>query len=174
MPTIKEMSKKYGVPEDLIIGHMITESGVSRNTGLTSEAGAVGLMQVMPDAAKDTGFKFSNVSSSHKSNIEAGVKYLAKMKKDTGGTWEDASRAYFMGAGGLNKYKSTNGGSYAKGYNQSTTYAKTVYANMLNFQKTRGGKYEILETLDIPENTAQTLTEIESLNVVFELYELLP
>ena len=48
------------------------------------------IMQVMPDAAKDTGFKFSNVSSSHKSNIEAGVKYLAKMKKDTGGTWEDA------------------------------------------------------------------------------------
>ena len=168
MPTIKEMSKKYGVPEDLIIGHMITESGVSRNTGLTSEAGAVGLMQVMPDAAKDTGFKFSNVSSSHKSNIEAGVKYLAKMKKDTGGTWEDASRAYFMGAGGLNKYKSTNGGSYAKGYNQSTTYAKTVYANMLNFQKTRGGKYEILETLDIPENTAQTLTEIESLNAIID------
>lgn len=168
MPTIKEMSKKYGVPEDLIIGHMITESGVSRNTGLTSEAGAVGLMQVMPDAAKDTGFKFSNVSSSHKANIEAGVKYLAKMKKDTGGTWEDASRAYFMGAGGLNKYKSTNGGSYAKGYNQSTTYAKTVYANMLNFQKTRGGKYEILETLDIPENTAQTLTEIESLNAIIE------
>ena len=168
MPTIKEMSKKYGVPEDLIIGHMITESGVSRNTGLTSEAGAVGLMQVMPDAAKDTGFKFSNVSSSHKANIEAGVKYLAKMKKDTGGTWEDASRAYFMGAGGLNKYKSTNGGSYAKGYNQSTTYAKTVYANMLNFQKTRGGKYEILETLDIPENTAQTLTEIESLNAIID------
>ena len=90
------------------------------------------------------------------------------MKKDTGGTWEDASRAYFTGAGGLNKYKSTNGGSYAKGYNQSTTYAKTVYANMLNFQKTRGGKYEILETLDIPENTAQTLTEIESLNAVIE------
>ena len=166
MPTIKKLSKQYGVPEDLIVGHMITESGV--NQGVTSSAGAVGLMQVMPAATKDIGMDFGRAKSDKLYNLEAGVKYLAKMKKDTGGTWEDASRGYFMGAGGLKEYKSTNGRSYAKGFNQSTDYVKSVYANVLDYQKTRGGRYSILDSLDIPENTVATLSEIDTLNAIVE------
>lgn len=166
MPAIKEMSKKYGVPEDVIIGHMITESGV--NQGVTSEAGAMGLMQVMPETAKGMGLDAGRVKSDKLYNLEAGVKYLAQMKKQTGGSFEDMSRAYFMGAGGLNKYKSSNGKSYAKGYNQSTDYVKTVYANVLDFQKTRGGRYSVMDELDIPENTRQTLSEIDTLNSIID------
>lgn len=166
MPSIKALSKKYGVPEDLIIGHLITESGVNQN--VTSEAGAMGLMQIMPNTAKDMGLDVGRVKEDKLYNLEGGVRYLAKMKKDTNGTWEDASRAYFMGAGGLNKYKATNGKSYGKGYNQSTQYAKTVYANTLNFQKTRGGRYSIMEELDIPENTQTALSEIETLNSIID------
>ena len=166
MPEIKNLSKKYGVPEDLIVGHMITESGVRQD--VTSPVGAMGLMQVMPDTAKGMDLDVNRVRTDQSYNLEAGVRYLAQMKKNTNGSWEDASRAYFMGAGGLNKYKATNGGSYRKGYNQSTEYAQTVYANMLNFQKTRGGRYSILEELDIPSNTASTMSEIESLNSILD------
>lgn len=158
MPAIKEMSKKYGVPEDIIIGHMITESGV--NQGVTSEAGAMGLMQVMPETAKGMGLDAGRVKSDKLYNLEAGVKYLAQVKKQTGGSFEDMSRAYFMGAGGLNKYKSSNGKSYAKGYNQSTDYVKTVYANVLDFQKTRGGRYSVMDELDIPENTQKPFLKL--------------
>lgn len=166
MPAIKEMSKKYGVPEDVIVGHMITESGV--NQGVTSEAGAMGLMQVMPKTAKGMGLDAGRVKSDKLYNLEAGVKYLAQVKKQTGGSFEDMSRAYFMGAGGLNKYKSSKGKSYAKGYNQSTDYVKTVYANVLDFQKTRGGRYSVMDELDIPENTQKTLSEIDTLNSIID------
>ncbi len=166
MPDIKKLSKQYGVPEDIIIGHMITESGV--NQGVTSEAGAMGLMQVMPNTAKDMGLDVSKVKNDKLYNLEAGVRYLAKMKKDTKGSWEDASRAYFMGAGGLNKYKTSNGKSYSKGFNQSTDYVKTVYANVLDFQKTRGGRYSILDTLDIPQNTVETMSQIDTLNSIID------
>ena len=166
MPEIKNLSKKYGVPEDLIVGHMITESGVRQD--VTSPVGAMGLMQIMPDTAKDMGLDVNRVRTDQSYNLEAGVRYLAQMKKNTNGSWEDASRAYFMGASGLNKYKATNGGSYRKGYNQSTEYAQTVYANMLNFQKTRGGRYSILEELEIPSNTTSTMSEIESLNSILD------
>ena len=166
MPEIKNLSKKYGVPEDLIVGHMITESGVRQD--VTSPVGAMGLMQVMPDTAKGMGLDVNRVKNDQNYNLEAGVRYLAEVKKSTNGSWEDASRAYFMGAGGLNKYKATNGGSYRKGYNQSTEYAQTVYANMLNFQKTRGGRYSILEELDIPSNTRSTMSELETLNSILD------
>ena len=166
MPKIKNLSKKYGVPEDLIVGHMITESGVRQD--VTSPVGAMGLMQVMPDTAKGMGLDVNRVKNDQNYNLEAGVRRLAEVKKSTNGSWEDASRAYFMGAGGLNKYKATNGGSYRKGYNQSTEYAQTVYANMLNFQKTRGGRYSILEELDIPSNTRSTMSELETLNSILD------
>lgn len=164
MPSIKEMSKKYGVPEDIIVGHLITESAV--NQGVTSEAGAVGLMQIMPATAKGMGLDFGKIKQDKLYNLEAGVRLLAMEKKATG-NWEDASRSYFAGSPRVKAFRKT-GKQGRKAFNQSTDYVKTVYANVLDFQKTRGGRYSVMDELDIPENTQKTLSEIDTLNSIID------
>ena len=166
MPEIKKAAKKYGVPEDLLIAHTITESGFQ--TGAHNASGATGILQIMPDTAKGLGLDYNRLRNDDAYGVDGGAKYLAQIKKETNGSWEDASRAYYMGPGGLNRYKATKGKSFKPGFDQSTEYAKKVYANMLNFQKTRGGRYSILEELEIPSNTTSTLSEIESLNSILD------
>lgn len=171
MPIIKEASAKYGVPEDFLIAQMITESSLSDNKSILgknadgSTTSAVGLMQVTKAAAKDVGVNYQDIYANDKNNIMAGAAYAAKMKKQTGGTWEDAARAYYMGADGLKKYK-TNGVG-AQRYKESTAYASKIFSNMYNYQQT-GGRYSIVGEIDLPENTTQVLNDIAQLKEMLD------
>ncbi len=68
---IRRIAQKYNVDPDLI--HSIIRAESNYNSQAVSPKGAVGLMQLMPDTAKDYGVKdrYDPVE-----NIEGGVKFL--------------------------------------------------------------------------------------------------
>jgi soluble lytic murein transglycosylase-like protein len=90
-----------GLDWRLVAAVIAEESGFDANA--LSPAGAFGLMQVMPGAARDVGvFPYRDADA----NIEAGVRYLASMREQfSGGTERDhiamMLAAYNMGPGHL-------------------------------------------------------------------------
>lgn len=166
MPIIKEASAKYGVPEDFIIAQMITESSLSANKSILGKnpngthTSAVGLMQVTKAAATDVGFNYQDIYSNDRNNIMAGAAYAARMKKQVGGTWEDAARAYYMGADGLNQYRKTGKG--AQRFKESNDYVSKIFSNMYGYQQT-GGRSRIVGQVDLPNNTVESLNAIAAL-----------
>lgn len=97
---IKNLSKKYGVSENLIIAVVRAESGF--DTFAKSKKGAVGLMQLMKKTAK--GYGVSNRYNADQ-NLEGGVKHLkyllGKYKKNL----TIALAAYNAGEEAVKKYK---------------------------------------------------------------------
>jgi soluble lytic murein transglycosylase len=73
-PIIREMSKKYGVDSDLVRAVIKAESDF--DPMVVSRKGARGLMQLMPETAKD--MRVRNVFAPRE-NIEGGVKYLRRL-----------------------------------------------------------------------------------------------
>lgn len=86
---------KYNVPVNLALAVAKQESGLIHQTdkGLTtSPKGAVGLMQLMPDTARELKVDPSNLDQ----NIDGGVRYL-KQQLDRFGNSRDAAIAYNAG-----------------------------------------------------------------------------
>jgi peptidoglycan hydrolase-like protein with peptidoglycan-binding domain len=96
---IADMSKKYGVPEDMILGVIQQESGGNPNA--RSHVGATGLMQLMPATARGLGVKNPR---DPRQNVEGGVKYLGQMLRMFGGNQSLALAAYNAGPGNVRKY----------------------------------------------------------------------
>lgn len=96
---INKYAKKYDVDPALVAGIMNAESGFNRNVGL-SEAGAIGLMQLMPETAQDMQVDPYDMEQ----NIEGGVKEIAYYLKKYDGNVELALAAYNAGEGNVEKY----------------------------------------------------------------------
>ncbi len=84
-PWIAEASRRFDVPEAWIAAVMAAESGGRthlRGAPITSRAGAMGLMQLMPATYRDLATEHGLGADPHdpRDNILAGAAYLARMR----------------------------------------------------------------------------------------------
>lgn len=89
---VSQVSKRYGLPEELVHAVIKTESNYDQYA--VSRAGAMGLMQLMPQTALDMGVK---MPFDIEQNIEGGAKYLKLMLERYDGNLEKALAAYNAG-----------------------------------------------------------------------------
>lgn len=101
---IKDSSKKYGVSEDLLNSMVARES--AGQAMAKSSAGAQGLMQLMPDTAKQYGVNPWDPQQ----NIDGGAHYISDLQKKYGGDNAKALMAYNWGPGNMDSFLSTGKG----------------------------------------------------------------
>lgn len=101
---IAEAAQRFELPEDLIRAVMAAENG--RDTGATSRAGAMGLMQIMPATWSDLSRRHGLGMSPYepRANILAGAAYLREMI-DRYGDLRLALAAYNAGPGQVDAYR---------------------------------------------------------------------
>ena len=97
---ILDIAQKYGV--DPVLIHSIISVESDYNTFSISPKGARGLMQLMPETARDYGVKDLY---DPKENIEGGVKFLKDLKQKYKGREDLVLAAYNAGPETINKYK---------------------------------------------------------------------
>lgn len=95
---LQETAQKYGVDPTLVDNLAKTESNYQ--TDVVSSAGAIGVMQLMPETAQELGVKNAY---DPRENIEGGVKYLKTLLNKYNNT-EQAIAAYNAGMGAVDKY----------------------------------------------------------------------
>lgn len=103
---VTEYASDYGVPESLVYAVIKTESDF--NSGAVSEAGAVGLMQMMPDTFTWlTTITKENLNSGMlydpETNIKYGTYYLSYLYHKYG-TWDTVYAAYNAGEGNVDEW----------------------------------------------------------------------
>lgn len=96
---VREAAQKYNVDEKLI--HSIIKMESNYNPNVVSHAGAVGLMQLMPAAAREVG-----VTDRYdiRQNIFGGTAYFSNMLKRHNNDIRIALAAYNAGPGNVKKY----------------------------------------------------------------------
>lgn len=95
---IKEAAARYQVDPRLVAAVAQTESG--GNQEAVSPAGAVGVMQLMPETAAGLGVN----PYDKRQNIEGGAKYLRQMMDTFGGDVQKAVAAYNAGPQAVQEY----------------------------------------------------------------------
>lgn len=95
---IKEAAARYQVDPRLVAAVAQTESG--GNQEAVSPAGAVGVMQLMPETAAGLGVN----PYDKRQNIEGGAKYLRQMMDTFGGDVQKAVAAYNAGSQAVKEY----------------------------------------------------------------------
>jgi Transglycosylase SLT domain len=116
---VTRFSKQYGVNPEFAMAILRQESGGNPNA--RSPAGAMGLMQLMPQTAAGLGVKnaFDPIQ-----NIEGGVKYLRQQLQQFKGDERWAAAAYNAGPGAVQKYHGI------PPYRETQNYVQKVMANM--------------------------------------------
>jgi len=120
---IKAASKKYGVEEALIKAVIKQESGFNQNA--VSKAGAIGLMQLMPQTARALKVDPYNPFE----NIEGGVRYLKSLINNFKGNKYLALAAYNGGIGRMKKLGVDTIEEISKMPKETVNYVKKVMEN---------------------------------------------
>jgi len=90
---------KYGLPRKLVRSVMRVESGFQ--PAAVSPKGALGLMQLMPETARELGANPQDPAQ----NVDAGARYLRQLLEKYDGALWHALAAYNAGAGAVDKYR---------------------------------------------------------------------
>lgn len=137
LPIVEAAAQREGVPLDLVLGVIWTESRFNPSAG--SHAGAVGLMQIMPktwDYIRDKqGLPRSVPRTDPEANINAGTWLLARLLEKFGSV-KLALAAYNAGAGNVQKY----GG--VPPFSETQNYVRAVPRAAENFRIAREERCE--------------------------------
>ena len=125
---IETASKTHGVDANLVHAVISAESGY--NARALSKAGAVGLMQLMPDTAKRYGVR--NIWDPIE-NIQGGVRYLRDLLTMFNGNLELAVAAYNAGENAVIRH-----GNRIPPYNETVHYVPKVLGFYKRFQSRNG------------------------------------
>jgi soluble lytic murein transglycosylase-like protein len=115
-PTIRSVAKRYKLPHTLL--HAVITAESSYNPNAISKAGAVGLMQLMPETAKQYGV---NNRRNPRENIYGGSRYLRYLLKLFNNNLVLALAAYNAGEGAVKKY-----GNKIPPYKETRNYVNKV------------------------------------------------
>lgn len=124
--TIREYAERYQLPHSLLHAVITAESAYDPNA--VSRAGAVGLMQLMPETAKRYG-----VSNRHNptDNINGGTRYLRDLLQMFNNNLQLALAAYNAGENAVKKY-----GNKIPPYTETQNYVKKVIGYYQQYRKT--------------------------------------
>lgn len=114
--TIRSVAKAYKLPHALL--HAVITAESSYNPNAISKAGAVGLMQLMPETAKQYGVKNRR---NPRENIYGGTRYLRYLLKLFNNDVVLALAAYNAGEGTVKKY-----GNKIPPYKETRNYVNKV------------------------------------------------
>lgn len=126
---INEMAEKYNLDPALLAAMAEQESGF--NQSAQSEAGAMGIMQLMPGTAEGLGVDPSDL----RGNLEGGAKYLRQMLDKYDGDVEKALAAYNAGPGSLDSVN----GDISKLSGETQKYVPSVMERYNKFKNKSGG-----------------------------------
>ncbi|AVQ38429.1 lytic transglycosylase [Clostridium botulinum] len=121
---VEKASRKYGIDKDLLMSVIKQESDFNPNC--VSNAGAQGLMQLMPGTASELGV--TNPFDIEQ-NIDGGAKYLKKMLDMHGNVKELALAAYNAGPGTLQWRGVKNISDINKLPSETRSYVKNIMKN---------------------------------------------
>lgn len=125
-PTIRSVARMYQLPYELLHAVITAESSYDPNA--ISRAGAVGLMQLMPETAKRYGV--SN-RKNPKQNIFGGSRYLRDLLKLFNNDMVLALAAYNAGEGTVKRY-----GNKVPPYKETQNYVRKVIKYYKKYQST--------------------------------------
>lgn len=123
LPTINQISSKYGVDPELIEALIAIESNF--NTHALSPKGARGLMQLMPATAKRYGMKNEQELHVPSKNIDIGVRHLKELLELHRGQVSLAIASYNAGQGAVAKH-----GQRIPQFRETMIYVPAVLAYM--------------------------------------------
>lgn len=126
---INEMAEKYNLDPALVAAIAEQESGF--NQSAQSEAGALGIMQLMPGTAEGLGVNPSDL----RGNLEGGAKYLRQMLDKYDGDVEKALAAYNAGPGSLDSVN----GDISQLSGETQKYVPSVMERYNKFKNKSGG-----------------------------------
>lgn len=118
-PIFEQAANQYGVRKDLLIAVARAESNF--NASVVSGAGAIGIMQLMPETARNLGVKDPYNATD---NIMGGAKYLSRLLSQYNGNISLALAAYNAGSGNVEKY----GG--IPPFKETQTYVRKILADI--------------------------------------------
>ena len=129
MGIVQAASKAYGVPEDVILAVIETESGFKPDA--KSATGVRGIMQVTQSTYDGLGFKGDR--SDPTNSINAGTKLLSQLYRQYG-NWDDAFSAYNGGADAVRGLHTGNWGVWSDNLNKQKEISN--YAHKVNNYRT--------------------------------------
>ena len=134
-PYIRMASRKNRLDPDLIKAVIQQESGFHRKG--VSRKGAKGLMQLMPETAKDLGVKDA---FDPWENIQGGTRYLRMMLENFDGDLVKALAAYNAGPNAVRKYNSVPPYRETQGYVRKVLHTYRLYrgSKLYAFEDARG------------------------------------
>ena len=125
-PAIKHVANRYQVPYTLL--HAVITAESSYNADAVSRAGAVGLMQLMPETAKRYGVKDRR---NPVDNINGGTRYLRDLLRMFDNKLTLALAAYNAGENAVKKY-----GNKIPPYKETRSYVNKVIKYYNKYKKT--------------------------------------